>query len=394
MATELVAKGGTQTAIVMRTPIEPAPVHYGGLDLMRFVAAMLVVLDHFSLFGWGVASAQVAPSQRAFPEIGGMSAIGSVGVEVFFLISGFVISASALHETAKGFAVRRMIRLLPALWICSGIALAARLSVGEPLITLVMAAGRSMILSPSGPYIDGVVWTLVVEAVFYACFFVCLLRGKANALITFGYALGALSALFVTCLFIADVPMKGVSWAARAVALGDRFPAKVLLLRHGVFFSAGMQIWDLQRRGLGKRRLAFLVMMLAACSLEIVTLRPGAFAVLASLSIWWAALGLLVLCIKRPDLFGIHRLTTRRALVFAGKLSYPIYLCHYSVGLVLVFWLSRIGLARPLVFVVAISAVIMLSAVVAFLIEGPIQSGLRARWSPRRTPAPQTRRAL
>src|SRR4051812_36390188 len=150
--------------------------HYYGLDLMRFVAAWLVVFYHFGQFDWKYPSAHPPPNEVAFPFLHRMTAIGSVGVEIFFLISGFVIAGSAVGQTPSHFAFRRAIRILPALWICSILSFIARASTGESISSLTTALLNSVLLSPRGPYIDGVVWTLVVEGVFYALIFLRLLR--------------------------------------------------------------------------------------------------------------------------------------------------------------------------------------------------------------------------
>ena len=57
--------------------------------------------------------------------------------------------------------------MFPTLWIAALISLAARWCWNEPLSELIPAFLRTVLLSPKGPYMDGVVWTLVVEAVFY-----------------------------------------------------------------------------------------------------------------------------------------------------------------------------------------------------------------------------------
>jgi peptidoglycan/LPS O-acetylase OafA/YrhL len=80
----------------MRASLKNQAEHYFGLDLMRFTAAWFVVLDHFGLFGWKSPRAFASPNEIAFPFLHRMTGIGSIGVEIFFLISGFVIAGSAI----------------------------------------------------------------------------------------------------------------------------------------------------------------------------------------------------------------------------------------------------------------------------------------------------------
>ena len=98
-----------------------------------------------------------------------------------------------------------------------------------------------------GPYIDGVVWSLVVEAVFYALIALLILRGAAINLFKVAIVLGALSsvyiAVYVTATLLGHEALQ---------SLFGRFAFKVFLLRHGVFFAVGMLIWDMLRPVAGR----------------------------------------------------------------------------------------------------------------------------------------------
>ncbi|MFZ2099318.1 MAG: acyltransferase family protein, partial [Oricola sp.] len=148
--------------------------HIDGLDLVRIVAALLVVMHHFALFSWAHAAEAATADDAAFPFLGIMAGTGAVGVQVFFVISGFVIAMSMALAGPVEFLKKRALRILPALWICGLIALATRIAYGEDMTEMIAAYLRSAVLSPIGPYIDGVVWTLVVEAVFYGMIFACM----------------------------------------------------------------------------------------------------------------------------------------------------------------------------------------------------------------------------
>src|SRR2546430_146899 len=100
--------------------------HFGGLDLVRFFSACLVMIFHL-----GVVSRRLPISANYgvvdapdFPELSVFD-IGWVGVEIFFVLSGFVIAQSADGKSAYRFLVGRAGRLLPAIWICATITLVA-----------------------------------------------------------------------------------------------------------------------------------------------------------------------------------------------------------------------------------------------------------------------------
>lgn len=96
-------------------------------NLIRFIAASAVLLAH--------CFALVAPGQRATAIIDMESlALGPIAVDVFFIVSGFLVTRSVLTQpTMVDYAVARFLRLFPALFVATvGIAF-----VLGPLVTLV-----------------------------------------------------------------------------------------------------------------------------------------------------------------------------------------------------------------------------------------------------------------
>ncbi|MBV8356895.1 MAG: acyltransferase, partial [Deltaproteobacteria bacterium] len=137
-------------------------MRFSGLDALRGIAALGVALYHL---GWYYAlnlDAHFA-SSLSFP-------FGHYGVDLFFVISGFVIFMTLERATSVGrFAVSRFARLYPAFWIALCIALAARaldgrlsMSFGEILANATMVPAMF-----SAPFVDPVYWTLLCELVFY-----------------------------------------------------------------------------------------------------------------------------------------------------------------------------------------------------------------------------------
>ena len=348
--------------------------YFAGLDLLRFVAAGLVVADHFGLFAWAYPSATGPARDAAFPFLAPMSAIGSIGVEIFFLISGFVIAASAVGSTPVDFAMRRAIRVFPALWISGLVASIAMLSTGAPLLSVAADYARYAVLSPVGPYIDGVVWTLVVEAVFYALIYAVLCRGGTATFGRVAKVLGVLSALYLT-LFVAAEQTPGPA-AVHLVSVLGRFPFKVFLLRHGVLFAAGMLIWSGFDRGFTLADKCWIAVLLVFCSVEICIDRPGLGANLVSLGLWWASLGVLLVSVARSGWIETYprQVPLIRRL---GRLSYPIYLNHYTLGLVVVPALAALGWSRALVFVAALAIVLLVSTLIMAYPERMLQTAFK-----------------
>ena len=90
------------------------------LDVARFLAAISVVFYHYLYRGW--TSGEFIDID--FGQYEGLFKYGYLGVQFFFLISGFVICMSSEGKTTKEFLWGRVIRLYPAYWVCLLITLA------------------------------------------------------------------------------------------------------------------------------------------------------------------------------------------------------------------------------------------------------------------------------
>ncbi|MGJ8545986.1 MAG: acyltransferase family protein [Sulfitobacter sp.] len=346
------------------------PTHLHGLDILRITAAAMVMLNHFALFGWRDANGLAYGADAAFPMIEIFSGTGAVGVKIFFVISGFVIAMSAANAGAWGFLRNRIIRIGPALWICASIALIARALYGDPLEVLIVDYARSIILSPKGPYIDGVIWTLVVEAVFYLLICGAILLRPRISLEHLALGLGVVSCLFLLGFAVANmVALQGGSTAVYDLMRGYVF--KVTLLRHGVFFAIGMLFFSIYRSGVrpwhrGVLPLFFLFGMIEI-SLSAMT-APGAPSALACSAVWGAGMVGIVASIRWAP--GIANLLGRRTGLTRnlGCLSYPLYLNHYALGMVLTPALFAAGLGPHLALATLLVIILGTSWLIA---QGP-----------------------
>lgn len=359
--------------------MEKKDIHYLGLDLLRFFAAWLVVFDHFSLYSWEKVSAEAQGDAVAFPFLHGMGNIGSIGVEIFFLISGFVIVMSAKGVTAKQFILNRGIRVFPALWLCGLIALVARAMGGEPLTFLMESFFRSAVLSPIGPYIDGVVWTLIVEAVFYFLIFIVLYRNSFSRLESIARILGAVSAVFVSLMAAAIFLAYSFPFFEPITAICGRFPFKVFLLRHGVFFALGIFLWLCFDSGFTRARIKWMVLLSAFCSIEIWIDRDSLAGFLVPLLLWWASLATILVSVSNHQWISLRLKPWKGVVKDMGRLSYPLYLNHYSFGMVLVPALFSLNISRPWAFALSIFLVAFTSYLIVLYPERAMQSFLKSR---------------
>lgn len=162
---------------------------FAGIQCLRFVAAMLVVLTHSTFY----ASERL---NGKFP----LFYIGAVGVDLFFVISGFVMYISSARLAAKDrgwieFLERRFIRIIPLYWLVTTIKVAALILAPSlemhssfDLLYIIKSYLFIPARSSSGDIapLVGVGWTLIFEMFFYAIFAFALATKSKFSWVLFG----------------------------------------------------------------------------------------------------------------------------------------------------------------------------------------------------------------
>jgi peptidoglycan/LPS O-acetylase OafA/YrhL len=158
--------------------------HDNNFTLIRLLAALMVMYSHsYPLaLGWGTPEPLTALTH-------GRHKLGEVAVDVFFAISGFLVTASLLQRRdLLGFYWARLLRIFPALWVslcvCAyGIGwlfttLPARAYLGDPEIRHFITGNASLRelvyflpgVFAANPYpsaVVGSIWTLPYEVAMY-----------------------------------------------------------------------------------------------------------------------------------------------------------------------------------------------------------------------------------
>lgn len=145
---------------------KPSADTLGWLQVLRGLAALAVVLFHFK--------EMLTPSLPALAQI---LELGSTGVDIFFIVSGFIIYHStrkAASQDALAFLVRRVTRIVLPAWIAMLLMALAKPPRLSDLSDLIL--GFAFVLprgAPAPTYGLGfliVAWTLTYELYFYAMF--------------------------------------------------------------------------------------------------------------------------------------------------------------------------------------------------------------------------------
>ena len=302
--------------------------HIWGLDLVRFAAALMVVFFHLS---WKLPT----------PDLS--FAAGWIGVEVFFVISGFVIMGSASGAAVSQFVQKRFARLYPAAIACAVINIAVLIPFADTAIrygltvSATPAAFIASLLLIKGPFLVGALWTLPIEIGFYALIALLIWRGWIGRPVMIAAALILWSSLYIVpfCLSQYDV----VSFTVRSLGYGL---LNLTMLRHGCFFGVGILFWAMARSACGFRTRALLWLGIALCVLEIlaraIELRGLYGHTVDSVWLSVSALGTFLAC-----MLGIRLLSrlndtlrpgpaARKLMRYLGLMTYPLYLMHEGVG--------------------------------------------------------------
>ena len=153
---------------------------YAWLDLLRAMAVLIVMWDHFVGEYLAKTGQTWLPDRivnvAIFQPFGITQFGGFFGVCLFFLISGYIIIRVSTNETASKFAIRRVFRIFPPL-----VAAVAFVIVGGKMgfSLYAVAAGATWkqaltnvtlvnyFMTPQVIFV-GVAWTLVIEVIFYS----------------------------------------------------------------------------------------------------------------------------------------------------------------------------------------------------------------------------------
>ena len=217
----------------------------GQLSVLRAVAALLVVCFHTQLV--------IALPKYFGDETFSIFRAGKSGVQLFFVLSGFVIYLAHSRDgtrdlnVIKKFAWKRFIRLYPTLWITLFLLLPIVLSgkFGEtPNVWNIISS--FLILPAKNEYLLAVEWTLRHEVLFYALFVMFLWDRMLGAFVLFswgiiGTTLGVLleRGWVFEFLFDSNHALFLMGMAAAWCYKNERMPGALLALGAGsVVFAA------------------------------------------------------------------------------------------------------------------------------------------------------------
>ncbi|MCX5399297.1 acyltransferase [Streptomyces sp. NBC_00102] len=337
------------------------------LDGLRLVAALMVACYHYGGRGGDITKAWGGSAQGQFPTAHHWFAYGCLGVQVFFVISGFVICMSGWGRPLISFFASRVSRLMPAYWFAVILVTAVfalpmvaykTVSLSDALLNMTlfqMPVGADRVL--------GVCWTLWAEIRFYALFalFVVLPGATRRRVV----------------LFCAVWTMAAVMTDAANASFLD----VVLMPEYAPFFIGGVGLYLVHRDrrdalGWGIAGVSLLLGQHYAVADLWRPSNPDAFSNRSALVIVLivafgfvavAAIGL-----------GLLNWMNWKWLTVAGALTYPFYLVHEHLGWVEVDFLHRhLGIPSAATMGLTIVSMLVLAWIIHRLVERPFTPKLR-----------------
>jgi exopolysaccharide production protein ExoZ len=353
------------------------------LDIVRFTTSVIVMLFHICYWGNG----NVPPETDLLNNFWWF---GWVGVEIFFTLSGFVIAFSAYNTSAIKFAIGRLIRLFPTIWLCATITftltilLASNVGASE----LTKSYINTLWMNPKGGHIDIVYWTLTVEISFYLFVFLALHLRDFNFMLKGLMVLGTISATFNTMVFCSDILHKISPALAAAVEKMDQMHTfRLVLVKHGVFFALGALIWNRSSSSRIESSNTLLIIFILGATLEVWSNglshihQLGAYhtSIFVVLVAWWLGLAGITLGSTQPTTKWITTHMSSKMVRQLGLLTFPLYLLHNNGGLQIKDTLRFHGLSNNHATLVAALLIVVVASIVSKYIEPPVAQWLKYR---------------
>lgn len=328
------------------------------VDWARGLAALWVVLHHVDI-------AIQKEKYFSLDSVSPIFAVGYRGVDLFFLLSGFVMAYSFLvsdsyKKTSAGtFIGRRLFRIFPVylavMLSLTAVAFATGIGAPESSPIDLKLFVQNLLLLPRQDlttYIPVVAWTLSHELLFYLIF--------ALFFISRFVAWGALLVWSLSCLTIWALGISTNIPSAVISPLNLYFPLGIFCCY--VAMTAGNR-W--------KEVALFIAVILCAAAIFFESEATGDVPVFVNI-IYAAAFFLFVIALTRQ--FGKIPKFVEYTLGHLGKISYSLYLVHYPIIIIIAMILTKLGVgasAFALLLALSVIASIFVSTCTYYIIEKP-----------------------
>lgn len=322
------------------------------LDALRGIAALVVILFHLT---------------GGYVESTSLFKLGTTGVDLFFIISGFVIFMS-LNSITKSidFVINRISRLYPTYW--TSVSFTFLLIITKTILYDDFSLGTSFLTYLANmtmfqfylrvPDIDGPYWTMIIEMIFYIFMILLFQFRMLNKIVFIGFLICIYSLVSTYLLFDLTIIRK----LFYGIPLLQFFP---LFFAGILFFKMYSQV---------EKRVLYSVLLIFCLFSQIALFdysgRSNGF-------INWIQYSLMLtiyFTLFFLFIFGKLKFIKNRITVFLGKISFSLYLIHQYISIHLIipyfhdileinFWVVLLLINIPLV--------VLIATIITFYIEIP-----------------------
>lgn len=356
--------------------------HFICVDFLRFMAASLVMFYHLLYLSHAREGEiyYLSGGLISFPDVTPYTYWGWVGVQIFFVISGFVITFSAYSVTSYQFFVNRFVRLMPGIWICAS--LSYLLSVIFLEINPLDSYLKTLILHPLGPWIDPVYWTIGIEVSFYLIVLLLLIGNQLRSLPWLAIGIGILSSVYSVLHLLAYL-VPDISFLSAADFKDGNRAQQLLLIQHGSYFAIGILLsYYLMLRN--RHYIFWIITFLVASCIQIIAYNydenikvDDTHNAITPMLVWLGAMAFMIWGglkweVKFHSTPGVPRISRR-----LGLMTYPLYLIHFTTGAFLMGVLARRGFTPELAVFSAIVFSLVTSWFISKFLEPPLQKATK-----------------
>lgn len=326
------------------------------LDVLRGLAAIMVVFFHYTM---GKNQANLGFK------------LGTTGVDLFFIISGFVILLSIEHVEKSGqFIINRISRLYPTYWACvtftflimflNGIRTVdfTRVSIVQYLGNMTMVQFYLKIPNLDGPY-----WTMIIEMLFYI-FMVIIFQFK---LLKYLNSIGVV--LTILIVLITHFQIDNI-WVSRLFY-------GVPVLQFWPLFFAGILFYKIIKKNINQTKYYGMIFLCLTSQIILFDYsgRSNGF-----IDFWEYAFMLIfyfllfILFVNRKLKFIINKPS-----LFLGKISFALYLTHQMVSIIFIipFLTNRLNFNFLFSSAIALFCSIGIATFITYSIEIPYSRKMR-----------------
>lgn len=327
------------------------------IDLLRFCAAAFVLTFH--LVPVTAEAYNVTTSTFFGPFVSQLSRYGYMGVDLFFLISGFVICMSSWGRSPSQFFTSRVARLMPvyvlAVLLTSAV-FAASPTPGQVRPDLrQLFANLTMMQGLLGERsIDAVCWTLLVEFKFYLLFLIVVWAGANYRRVVFFCLAWSVASLF---------------------ALYSQFPLLTAVVEpaYSAYFIAGITLYLIYRFGPNLLLWCMLAVSYLLCTMTVTGMVADKVKLGEPINLQTAMLFLTVFYLAMTaTALGWFSWVRWRGLVVVGALTYPLYLLHFEFGANALRKLSRRPIQQWLVVLLFLAGLLLFCYLLHRFYERPV----------------------